>query len=104
MSNKTIITDQDKGSLASIIELLPSAHLFLCAFHRRQNIVKKFGGGSVDVSATCSSVYNILMKCNSVASLEFMRTQYEPNMPETYLEDIMKRLAGLVTDVYVTII
>ena len=40
MSNKTIITDQDKGSLASIIELLPSAHPFLCAFHCRQNIVK----------------------------------------------------------------
>ncbi len=26
----------------------------------------------------------ILMKCNSVVSLEFMRTQYEPNMPETH--------------------
>jgi len=83
-SNKTIITDQGKGSLASIIELLPSAHPFLCAFHRRQNIVKKFGGGTRDGSATCSLVYNILMKCNSVALLEFMHTQYEPNMPETH--------------------
>ena len=45
MSNKTIITDQDKGSLASIIEILPLAQPFLCAFHRRQNITKKFGGG-----------------------------------------------------------
>jgi hypothetical protein len=69
MSNKTIITDQDKGSLASIIEILPSAHPFLCAFHRRQNIVKKFGGGKGDMSATCSLVYNIFMKCNSVATI-----------------------------------
>lgn len=53
------------------------------AFHRCQNIVKKFGGGKGDRSATCSLVYNIFIKYNSVASLEFMCAQYEPNMPET---------------------
>ncbi len=42
---KTVITDQDKGSLASIRQILPDAGLFHCAFHRRKNIKKKFGGG-----------------------------------------------------------
>jgi len=41
---KTVITDQDKGSLASIRQIVPEAGLFHCAFHRRQNI-KMFGGG-----------------------------------------------------------
>ncbi len=42
---KTSITDHDKGSLASIRQIVPNAGLFHCAFHRRQNIKKKFGGG-----------------------------------------------------------
>jgi len=37
---KTMITDQDKGSLASMKQILPEAGLFHCAFHRRQNIKK----------------------------------------------------------------
>jgi hypothetical protein len=43
--HKTIITDQDKGALGSILEVLPNVGQFHCAFHRRQNIKKKFGGG-----------------------------------------------------------
>ena len=42
---KTVITDQDKGSLASIRQIVPEAGLFHCAFHCQQNIKKKFGGG-----------------------------------------------------------
>ncbi len=39
---KTVITDQDKGFLVSIRQILPDVGLFHCAFHRRQNIKKKF--------------------------------------------------------------
>ncbi len=66
---KTVITDQDKGSLASIKQILPEAGLFLCAFHRRQNITKKFGGGEGNTPLTCLWMYNILVKCISVAAI-----------------------------------
>jgi len=41
---KTIMTDQDKGVIASILEILPEAAQFHCSFHRIQNIIKKCGG------------------------------------------------------------
>jgi len=45
LPSKTIITDQDKGSSRSMKEVLPEVGLFHCSFHRRQNILKMFGGG-----------------------------------------------------------
>ena len=50
---KTIITAQDKGSLSSICTVLPQAGLFHCAFHRRQNIKKKFGGADGTTPLAC---------------------------------------------------
>ncbi len=41
LNNKTIITDQDKGIIATINEFIPEAAVFHCSFHRRQNIIKK---------------------------------------------------------------
>ncbi len=43
-NTKTIITNQDKGLLTSIRKIKPEVGLFHCAFHRCQNIKKKFGG------------------------------------------------------------
>ncbi len=40
-SNKTIIIDQDKGSLAAIKDIVPSAGRFYCSVHHQQNLVKK---------------------------------------------------------------
>jgi hypothetical protein len=45
LNNKTIITNQDKGSIASIKDIISEAALFYCSFHRCQNIIKKYGGG-----------------------------------------------------------
>ncbi len=73
---KTVITDQDKGSLASIRQILPETGLFHCAFHCRQNIKKKFGGGEGNTPLTCLWMYNILVKCNSVGSIRFLRSKY----------------------------
>ncbi len=73
---KTVITDQDMGSLKSIRQILPEAGLFHCAFHRGQNIKKKFGGGEGNTPLTCLWMYNILVKCNSVGSIRFQRSKY----------------------------
>ena len=53
LNNKTIITDQDKGSIASIKDIILEAALFHCSFHRCQNIIKKYGGGKGHVPLTC---------------------------------------------------
>ncbi len=45
-SKYTIITDQDKGSLLAMKEVVPLAGRFLCSFHCQQNIMKKSGGGT----------------------------------------------------------
>ena len=73
---KTVITDQDKESLASIKQILPEAGLFHCAFHRRQNIKKKFGGGEGSTPLTCLWMYNLLMNCNSMGSIQYLKNKY----------------------------
>ncbi len=42
----TIVTDQDKGSLGAIEEILPAVGHFFCAWHRRKNIIKQCGRSS----------------------------------------------------------
>ena len=82
---KTVITDQDKGSLASIRQILPEAGLFHCAFHRRQNIKKKFGGGEGNTPLTCLWMYNLLVKCSSVAAIRFLKQKYEDKMKPAHV-------------------
>jgi hypothetical protein len=36
---KTILTDQDKGSIGAVKDIFTSAAQFMCSFHRRQNII-----------------------------------------------------------------
>jgi hypothetical protein len=69
LNNKTIITNQDKGSIASIKDIIPEAALFHCLFHRRQNIIKKYGGGKRHVPLSCLWMYQPLVKCNSPGSI-----------------------------------
>jgi hypothetical protein len=80
LNNKTIITDQDKGSIATINEFIPEAALFHCSFHRCQNIIKKFGGDKGHMPLTCLWMYNILLKCNSPGLIQFLRLKYEHQM------------------------
>ncbi len=79
-NTKTIITDQDKGSLAYIRKIVPEAGLFHCAFHRRQNIKKKFGGGEGNTPLTCLWMYNMLVKCSSVGTIRFLQSKYIQDM------------------------
>ncbi len=61
---KTVITNQDKGLLSSICTIVPQAGLFHCAYHRRKNMTKKFGGADCTTPLTCLWMYNILVKCS----------------------------------------
>jgi hypothetical protein len=72
-SNYTIITDQDKGSLLVMEEIVPLVGRFFCSFHCRQNIMKKCGGGSCQRPLSALWVYNLLICCKSVASLSATR-------------------------------
>jgi hypothetical protein len=93
LNNKTIITNQDKGSIATINEFIPEATHFHCSFHRRQNIIKKFGGGKGHVPLTCLWMYNILVKCNSPRSIQFLRLKYEHQMTQAHIKYL-----NLITD------
>ncbi len=86
LNNKTIIIDQDKGSIATINEFIPEAALFHCSFHCCQNIIKKFGGGGGHVPLTCLWMYNILLKCNSPRLIQFLRLKYEHQMTQAHVK------------------
>jgi hypothetical protein len=93
LNNKTIITDQDKSSIATINEFILEAALFHCSFHRCQNIIKKFGGGEGHVPLTCLWMYNILLKCNSPGLIQFLRLKYEHQMTQVHVKYL-----NLITD------
>ena len=44
-AHKTILTDQDKGSIAAVKDVFTLAAQFMCAFHCRQNILTTCGVG-----------------------------------------------------------
>jgi hypothetical protein len=54
-SNFTTITDQDKGSLAAMEDIIPLAGRFLCSFHHQQTLVKKYSGGKGHKALTATS-------------------------------------------------
>ncbi len=85
LNNKTIITDQDKGSIASIKDIIPEAALFHCSFHRCQNIIKMYGGGEGHVPLSCLWMYQLLVKCNSPGSIQFLRLKYEYQMSPAHV-------------------
>jgi hypothetical protein len=79
-SNVTIITNQDKGTLAAMEDSVPLVGRFLCSFHCRQNIVKKCGGRKGHKALTAIWVYNLLSSCKSVASLSATRKKCKDKM------------------------
>jgi hypothetical protein len=80
MQSKTIITDQDKGSIAAVKEIIPYAAQFMCSYHRRANIIKKCGGGSGKKPLTCLWMYFLLSSCGNVAQIETLKKNYLDEM------------------------
>ena len=78
--HKTVITDQDKGALGSICDVLPNVGHFHCSFHRRQNIKKKFGGGDGNTALSCLWMYNLLVKQSTPRNINYFRNMYYPQM------------------------
>jgi hypothetical protein len=70
----TILTNQDKRSINAIENCIPHAHNFHCAFHRRQNIITKCGGGSGKKPGTALWLYNKLSSCPNMAILRARQT------------------------------
>ena len=86
----TILTDQDKGSIAAVASEVPDAAQFHCSFHRRQNIVKTLGGGKGSAPLTGLWLYNLLTGCHSMAQLEKTKAKYYPDMSPTALHYLQK--------------
>jgi hypothetical protein len=66
MEGKTIITDQYKGFIAAVKEIIPLAAQFMCLYHCCANIIKKCGGGSGKKPLTCLWMFNLLSSCGTV--------------------------------------
>ena len=80
---KTILTDQDKGSIAAVKEIFELAAQFMCAFHRRQNILSKCGGGKGNVPNTALWMFNLLCSCNSMAHLQQQKDKHYAKLHPT---------------------
>ena len=74
----TFITDQAKGLIESIKEVLPNAAPFHCSYHRRQNITKYVRGGNVKYSALW--LFNKLVKARSKQEIEQIKHLHAPYM------------------------
>jgi hypothetical protein len=80
---KTILTDQDKGSLSVIKEIIPSAGMFYCSFHCRHNIIRQCGGSNGHTPLTAIWLYNMLCGCKSLALFRATRLMYKDQMHPT---------------------
>ncbi len=72
----TIITDQAKGLTQLIADVLPSTGHFHCSYHRRQNILKFFRGGTQKYSGLW--LYNKLMKAKTICEIEQIKKNMLP--------------------------
>ncbi len=82
-SNKTIHTNQHKGSLAAIDDIAPMAGKNQCRFHCQQNIVKMQWQKGPH-TFTSLWLYNLLCGCKSVALFMATKTKYEDQMHLTH--------------------
>jgi hypothetical protein len=78
----TILTDQDKGSIAAISKAVPEAHQFHCSYHRRQNIIKACGGHA-QTALSALWMYNLLCGSNSLSQLRATQEKYYHQMHPT---------------------
>ena len=88
---KTILTDQDKGSIVSVANIFQHAVQFHCSFHRRQNIIKTCGGGKGKTPLSALWMFNLLCSANSIKQIADYKAQYLHNMQPSdshYLEKL----------------
>ncbi len=76
----TIVTDQDKGSMGAIKEVMTLVGHFFCSWHRRQNIIKQWGNSSGRVPYFALWVYTKLVEFRSLEHFNKLRDQYFPKM------------------------
>lgn len=80
-AEKTIITNQDKGSSKAISAVLPLAHNFHCSFHHRTNIMKKCKGGAQMHKGLW--LFNMLVKAKTMDEITAKRNRNRGLMAET---------------------
>ena len=86
----TIVSDQDKGSIAAVKEMVPQAFHFHCAWHRRQNIISTCGGKSSTVVNSALWTFNLLEKCKTLPSINSVSAEPYNNMHPTDLHYLTK--------------
>ena len=74
----TIITDQQKGYIPALNDVLPGVVNFFCSFHRRQNIAKYVKGGSGPYS--CMWFYNMLISCKLPQTIDRHKFDHSGDM------------------------
>jgi len=74
------VTDQSKGSIAAVKEVLPDAFHFHCSWHRRQNITKYFGSKEGSIQLSANWMFNQLSNCSTLPSIQAKSALYFPQM------------------------
>ena len=80
----TYISDQCKGLIESIKEVLPQGGTLHCSFHRQKNIEKIVKGGSGPNS--CKWLYNKLLQATNVKELEQIKRDNAVNVSDKALK------------------
>ena len=71
-----IMTNQDKGLIASVANVTPQAHNFHCSHHRRENIIKACGGGKGIKPLTALWLYTKLSECSNMQEINTETAKY----------------------------
>ena len=79
----TIITDQQKGSIPALNDVLPCVVNFFCSFHRRQNITKYVKGGTGPYS--CMWFYNLLINAKLPQTIDRHKFDHSNEMQDQAL-------------------
>jgi hypothetical protein len=79
----TLISDQAKGLIDSIAEVMHLVGHFFCSFHRRKNINTYVCGGTGQYS--CIWMYNELMHANTVEELNEIKHQHSAHISDKAL-------------------
>jgi hypothetical protein len=90
-SDVTIVSDQDKGSIAAIAAVLPNAFHFHCSWHRRQNITKRFGNRDGIAELSANWMFNVLSNCKTHREIKMKGDTYYHGMKPLeakYLTDV----------------
>ncbi len=79
----TIITDQQKGSIEAMAEVLPKAVNFFCSYHCGKNILTNVKGGKGVYSAYW--YYNQLLGCGQADTIAKLQFEHARNMDDKAL-------------------